>query len=208
MTVSSPFNSNLLVFFHVVYKTIVQLCNGETSEDLQMLLYAWFRLGPSVYQLKPGSPSSKFSVSTSSVHCCSSCKLNVLYVVYPLRSSFKAYCSFSLVLWQASEELYDMLLSMLIRIRWAWTKDVSFLFRFVLWNYSHLCLLIYRKWAVMTTCGLSSTCWWNSWLVSCPGGKLKTKYEPLCICQHRFVIPSTFFHWSSYFSPLSAFRSK
>lgn len=33
----------------------------------------------------------------------------------------------------------------------------------------------------MTTCGPSSTCWWNSWLASYPGGKSKTKYGRLFI---------------------------
>lgn len=45
-----------------------------------------------------------------------------------------------------------------------------------------------RKWVVTMTCGPSSTCWSNSWLVSCPGGKLKTKYEPLCIRKYRVLI--------------------
>lgn len=121
--------------------------------------------------------------------------------------------SFSLVLWQASEELCDMLQSMLIRIRWAWTqkKHLAFYLTFDLWNYSHLCIVICRKWAVMTTCGPSSTCWLNSWLVNCPGGKLKTKYGPLCISQYRFVI---YIHicvsvqTPIFFPPLSAFRNK
>lgn len=51
----------------------------------------------------------------------------------------------------------------------------------------------------MTTCGPSSTCWLNSWLVSCPGGKSKTKYVSVYISQYRFVIHSI--HSNSNFSP-------
>lgn len=48
-----------------------------------------------------------------------------------------------------------------------------------------ICILFYRKWVAMMTCGPFSTCWWNLWLVSCPGEKLKTKYERLLVGQHR-----------------------
>lgn len=53
----------------------------------------------------------------------------------------------------------------------------------------------------MTTCGPSSTCWWNSWLVSFPGGKSKTKYGPVYISQYRLVIHSMCIHSNSSFSP-------
>ncbi len=94
---------------------------------------------------------------------------------------------------------------MLIKTRWAWTKIISQSNPsnlFYPWNDSHLCILICRKWAVMTTCGPSFTCWLSSWLVSCLGGRLKIKYVPLCISQCSFVIHSECIHSNSYFPPL------
>lgn len=53
----------------------------------------------------------------------------------------------------------------------------------------------------MTTCGPSSTCWLSSWSVSFPGGKLKTKYVPLCVSEYRLVIRRMRVHPYSYSSP-------
>lgn len=33
-----------------------------------------------------------------------------------------------------------------------------------------------RRWDVTMTCGLSSTCWWSSWSVSCRGGRSRIKW--------------------------------
>ena len=54
-------------------------------------------------------------------------------------------------------------------------------------THSYAPVLFCRKWAAMMTFGLFSTCWLNSWSVSCRGGKSKTRYEPVYMSKHRFV---------------------
>lgn len=90
-TFRSPLNLLLCVF---VSETVVKLCNGKISEHLQMLLYAGFWLGAPVCQLQSGSASCKY--------------LTVWEDVSGGRVQ-TAFSSLSLVLWQASEELCDML---------------------------------------------------------------------------------------------------